>query len=86
MHFVNHLSLQGIAPKLEFTTTTTINESRTPEIDALDDALKEERVSMNKIYMYTGNDQIVINAKEWNLSLNMYLATVKQPRTWHSTW
>ncbi|KAJ8306144.1 hypothetical protein KUTeg_016689 [Tegillarca granosa] len=42
------INFPGIAPKLEFTTTTTINESRTPEIDALDDALKEERRSRSR--------------------------------------
>ena len=39
-------TLQGIAPKLEFTTVTTINESLSPELDALDDALRQEKVSI----------------------------------------
>ena len=37
--------LQGISPKLEFCTKTVIKESRSPELDALEDALEEEKVS-----------------------------------------
>lgn len=36
---------QGISPKLEFSTKTVIKESRSPELDALEDALEEEKVS-----------------------------------------
>ncbi|XP_052777264.1 spermatogenesis-associated protein 6-like isoform X9 [Mya arenaria] len=35
----------GISPKLEFTTKTVIKESRSPELDALEDALEEERLA-----------------------------------------
>lgn len=35
----------GISPKLEFTTKTVIKESQSPELDALEDALEEERLA-----------------------------------------
>ena len=42
---------QGISPKLEFATKTVIKESLSPEVDALEDALEQERVSINQIEM-----------------------------------
>jgi hypothetical protein len=36
------LYLQGISPKLEFSTKTVIRESFSPEVDALEDALEYE--------------------------------------------
>ncbi|XP_045157513.2 spermatogenesis-associated protein 6-like isoform X12 [Mercenaria mercenaria] len=35
----------GISPKLEFTTKTVIKESQSPELDALEDALEEEKLA-----------------------------------------
>ncbi|KAL5015816.1 hypothetical protein ScPMuIL_005405 [Solemya velum] len=37
------VSFPGIAPKLEFTTQTVIKESFSPELDALSDALEQEK-------------------------------------------
>ncbi|XP_041359383.1 spermatogenesis-associated protein 6-like isoform X3 [Gigantopelta aegis] len=37
------VAFPGIAPKLEFSTSTVIKESYSPELDALDEALEEER-------------------------------------------
>ena len=37
---------QGISPKLEYATKTVIKESLSPEVDALEDALDYERVSI----------------------------------------
>lgn len=40
-----YIIFQGICPKLEFVSVTNIKESLSPELDALEDALKDERVS-----------------------------------------
>jgi len=37
------VAFPGISPKLEFTTKTTIKESYSPELDALDDAVEQSR-------------------------------------------
>ncbi|XP_052240402.1 spermatogenesis-associated protein 6-like isoform X8 [Dreissena polymorpha] len=39
------IAFPGISPKLEFTTGTVIKESRSPELDALEDALEEEKIA-----------------------------------------
>ena len=44
---ITMFQFQGISPKLEFATKTVIKESLSPEVDALEDALEQERVSIN---------------------------------------
>ncbi|KAK3607373.1 hypothetical protein CHS0354_035712 [Potamilus streckersoni] len=38
------VAFPGISPKIEFTSKTTIKESRSPELDALEDAMEEREI------------------------------------------
>lgn len=51
--FCFFLIFQGISPKLEFMTVTNIKESISPELDALDEALRDARVRCFSFFIST---------------------------------
>ena len=65
--------MQGISPKLEFTTKSVIRESLSPEVDALEDALEEERVRRTKYIASISIDQF----EKWKPHKSVYLSTCK---------